>query len=314
MFFNKIKKRHVDWRDLLCGVPARDYVFQKEAYEEQIKHAAKMIKNADAVIIGAGAGASTAAGIQMGGKRFRANFSEFIGKYGGQYMTDMYAAGFYPFPSEEAKWGYWSKVSLLNQFDLPALPLYKELHGLVKDKDYFVLTTNVDSQFYKAGFDQMKIFATQGDYGKIQCQRACHQKVYDAEELFRKMDKERHDCLIPTDLVPKCPVCGGKMEMNLRCDDLFVEDEAWHEAVDRYAEFLEEVKGKNVVLLELGVGFNTPIIIRFPFEKMVRENASYSLIRLNMDEAVVPESFGARAIGIGGDMAKAITDMRKMIS
>ena len=159
----------------------------------------------------------------------------------------------------------------------------------------------------------MKIFATQGDYGKIQCQRACHQKVYDAEELFRKMDKERHDCLIQTDLVPKCPVCGGKMEMNLRCDDLFVEDEAWHEAVDRYAEFLEEVKGKNVVLLELGVGFNTPIIIRFPFEKMVRENASYSLIRLNMDEAVVPESFGARAIGIGGDMAKAITYMREMI-
>ena len=313
MFFSKIKKEHIDWRDLLCSMPARDYVFQKEAYEDQIKHAAEKIKNADAVIIGAGAGASTAAGIQMGGKRFRSNFCEFIGKYGGQYMTDMYAAGFYPFPSEEAKWGYWSKVSLLNQFDLPALPLYKELLDLVKDKDYFVLTTNVDSQFYKAGFDQMKIFATQGDYGKIQCQRACHQKVYDAEELFRKMDKERHDCLIPTDLVPKCPVCGGKMEMNLRCDDLFVEDEAWHEAVDRYAEFLEEVKGKNVVLLELGVGFNTPIIIRFPFEKMVRENASYNLIRLNMDEAVVPESFGARAIGIGGDMAKAITDMREMI-
>ena len=313
MLFRKIKKRHVDWQDLLCGIAARDYVFQKDAYEDQIKHAAEMIKNADVVIIGAGAGASTAAGIQMGGNRFQTNFSEFIDKYGGQYMIDMYAAGFYPFPTEEAKWGYWSKVSLLNQFDLPVLPLYRELLDLVKGKEYFVLTTNVDAQFYKAGFDQMKIFATQGDYGKIQCQRACHQKVYDAEELFRKMDKERHDCLIPTDLVPKCPVCGGKMEMNLRCDDWFVEDEAWHEAVDRYAEFLEEVKGKNVVLLELGVGFNTPIIIRFPFEKMVRENASYNLIRLNMDEAVVPESFGARAIGLGGDMAKAITDMREMI-
>ncbi len=250
----------------------------------------------------------------MGEKRFRANFSEFIGKYGGQYMTDMYTAGFYPFPSEEAKWGYWSKASLLNRFDLPALPLYRKLFNLVKDKEYFVLTTNVDAQFYKAGFDQMKIFATQGDYGKIQCRRACHQKVYDAEELFRKMGETRYDCLIPTDLVPKCHVCGGKMEMNLRCDDFFVEDEAWHEAANRYVDFLKEVKEKNVVLLELGVGFNTPTIIRFPFEKMVRENASYSLIRLNMDEAVVPESFEKRAVGIGGDMAKAITDIWAMIS
>ena len=217
-------------------------------------------------------------------------------------MTDMYAAGFYPFPSEEAKWGYWSKVSLLNQFDLPELTFYVELCNLVQDKKYFVLTTNVDSQFYKAGFDEKRIFATQGDYGKIQCQKACHPQIYDAEELFRKMDAARKNCVIPSELVPKCPVCGGRMEMNLRCDEFFVEDEAWHEAADRYADFLDEVKGKNVVLPELGVGFNTPIIIRFPFEKMLRENKSYSLIRLNMSEAVVPESFGKRAIGIVGDM------------
>ena len=310
MIFKKIRKGHADWRNFLCSTPARDYVFQKDAYEDQIDRAAKNIRNTDCVIIGAGAGASTAAGIQYGGKRFTDNFAEFIKKYGEHYMTDMYAAGFYPYPSEEAKWGYWSKHALMNRFDPPALPLYTELYDLVKNKEYFVLTTNVDHQFYKAGFDEKRIFATQGDYGKIQCQKACHPKTYDAKDLFRKMDKARRDCLIPSELVPKCPVCGGNMAMNLRCDNYFVEDEAWHEAADRYAGFLEQHKDKKVVLLELGVGFNTPIIIRFPFEKMVRENSSYSLIRLNMDEAVVPESFGERAIGIGGDMAKAITDIR----
>lgn len=314
MVFKKIRKGHVNWQDFLCGTPASDYVFQKDAYEDQINMAAEYIKDADCVLIGAGAGASTAAGISMGGNRFTDNFAEFTKKYGGHYMTDMYAAGFYPFPSEEAKWGYWSKAALFNQFDLPALPLYKELYDIVKDKEYFVLTTNVDHQFYKAGFDKNKIFATQGDYGKIQCQKGCHPKTYDAEELFRKMDKARKDCLIPSELVPKCHVCGGRMEMNLRCDNYFVEDEAWHESADRYADFLEQNKDKKVVLLELGVGFNTPIIIRFPFEKMVRENPAYSLIRLNMDEAVVPECFGKRAIGIGGDMAKAIADIRESVS
>ena len=310
MIFKKIRKGHINWQDFLCSIPARDYVFQKDAYEDQIDRTAEYIRNADCVIIGAGAGASTAAGIQYGGKRFTDNFAEFIKKYGEYYMTDMYAAGFYPYPSEEAKWGYWSKHALMNRFDPPALTLYTELYDIVKDKEYFVLTTNVDHQFYKAGFDEKRIFATQGDYGKIQCQKACHSKTYDAKDLFRKMDKARRDCLIPSELVPKCPVCGGNMAMNLRCDNYFVEDEAWHEAADRYAGFLEQNKDKKVVLLELGVGFNTPIIIRFPFEKMVRENSSYSLIRLNMDEAVVPESFGERAIGIGGDMAKAITDIR----
>lgn len=313
MLFKKIRRGHVDWQDLLCGMPASEYVLQKEAYESQIQRAAEYIRNAECIIIGAGAGASTAAGIEMGGNRFTDNFAEFINKYGSHYMQDMYTAGFYPFPSGEAKWGYWSKVALLNRFDLPALPMYKDLYDIVKHKVYFVLTTNVDHQFYKAGFDENRIFATQGDYGKIQCQKACHAKTYDAEALFRKMDKERKDCQIPSPLVPKCPVCGEKMEMHLRCDNYFVEDEAWHEAADRYADFLAQNKDKKVVLLELGVGFNTPIIIRFPFEKMLRENPSYSLIRLNMDEAVVPKNSDKRAIGICGDMRKAITDMERLI-
>ena len=313
MIFKKIRKGHVDWSNFLCSTPAQDYIIQEDAYEDQIKNAVKLIKEADAVIIGAGAGASTAAGIEYGGKRFRENFHEFIMKYGGQYMTDMYAAGFYPFPSEEARWGYWSKHALLNRFDPPALPLYKETYEIVKDKEYFVLTTNVDHQFHKAGFAEDRIFATQGDYGKIQCQRGCHPKTYDAEELFRKMDAARKDCLIPAELVPKCPVCGGRMAMHLRCDNYFVEDEEWHEAADRYADFLEQNQGKKVVLIELGVGFNTPVIIRFPFEKLVRENNTYSLIRLNRNEAVVPESFGKRAIGIDGDMAGAIADIRRQM-
>lgn len=311
---SKIRKGHVDWQRLLCGTPSRDYIFQKDNYDVQIKAASVLIKNADAIIIGAGAGASTAAGIQYGGKRFTDNFGEFIEKYGSRYMTDMYSAGFYPFPTEEEKWGYWSKHALMNRFAPPALPLYTELYDMVKDKNYFVLTTNVDHQFWKAGFSNKRIFAAQGDYGEIQCQRGCHQRVYNSEKLFMRMDQERKDCLIPSELVPKCPVCGGNMAMHLRCDNYFVEDETWHKAADRYADFLENVKGKKVVLLELGVGFNTPIIIRFPFEKMVRENEGFSLIRLNMDEAVVPESFGKRAIGIGGDMGKVITDMKGLIS
>ena len=313
MSFQKIRNSHVDWSEFLCGTPARDYVFQKDTYEEQIEKSAELIQHADAVIIGAGAGASTAAGLCYGGKRFTDNFAEFIEKYGSQYMTDMYAAGFYPFPTEEAKWGYWSKHALMNRFEPPSLPLYTQLYDIVKDKEYFVLTTNVDHQFYKAGFASDRIFATQGDYGKIQCQKGCHPKTYESEEMFRKMDAGRKECMIPSELVPRCPVCGGKMAMHLRCDNYFVEDEKWHEAADRYADFLVQNKTKRVVLLELGVGFNTPIIICFPFEKLVRENASYSLIRLNMDEAVVPESFGERAIGIGGDMARAITDIRGLV-
>ena len=174
MIFKKIRKGHVDWRNFLCCTPASDYVFQKETYEDQIDRAVEYIRNAEGIIIGAGAGASTAAGIQYGGKRFTDNFAEFIEKYGGHYMTDMYAAGFYPYPSEEAKWGYWSKHALMNRFDPPALPLYTELYNIVRDKEYFVLTTNVDHQFYKAGFESERIFATQGDYGEIQCQRGCH--------------------------------------------------------------------------------------------------------------------------------------------
>lgn len=294
------------FREFLCGVPASDYIFQKTPYTEQIQLAAKAIEEAECILIGAGAGLSAAAGLTYGGKRFQDNFPEFIEKYG---MTDMYSAGFYPFPSEEARWGYWSKHVYVNRIEPDALPLYKTLYKLVKDKKYFVLTTNADHQFYKAEFGRENIFATQGDYGLIQCLKGCHNKVYDDTEMVNQMHQARRDCLVPSYMVPKCPVCGGPMTMNLRCDQYFVEDEAWHEAESHFEKFVKECQSRNTVLLELGIGFNTPTIVRFPFEKLAQKRKNMTLIRLNMDEAIVPESLGDRAIGINADMAQSVKDI-----
>ncbi len=305
----KEKKGKVDFTQFLSGIPARDYVFQSTPYGEQIRQAAELLCRADAVVIGAGAGLSAAAGLTYGGKRFSDNFGEFIEKYGSMYMSDMYSAGFYPFPTEEAKWGYWSKHVWLNRIEPNALPLYQTVYELVKEKPHFVLTTNVDHQFWKAGFSDENIFATQGDYGKIQCSKGCHPKAYDAIDMFTQMNQARQDCLVPSYMVPKCPVCGGSMAMHLRCDQYFVEDEHWNMAAGHYASFLKEHKREKVVLLELGVGFNTPTIIRFPFEQMLRGNVNWSLVRLNLGEAVLPESLEYRAMGINEDIVKSIEDI-----
>lgn len=286
---------------------------RETSYEEQIRHATKMLERADAILIGAGAGLSAAAGLTYGGKRFTDHFQEFIDKYGKMYMRDMYSSGFYPFPTEEAKWGYWSKHAYINRIEPEGLLLYRKLYGMVKDKPHFVLTTNVDHQFWKAGFADETIFATQGDYGLIQCEKGCHDKTYDAIDLFLQMDQARKDCLIPSYMVPKCPVCGGNMAMNLRCDQYFVEDEHWHKAAAWYGAFLKKYQKKNVVLLELGVGFNTPAIIRFPFENMMGEQKKWNLIRLNLREAAVPDSFGDRAVGIDQDIAKSVDDIEKLL-
>lgn len=308
------KKKELTFQSFLSGVPARDYIFQRMPYEEQIQRAAKMLGEAEFILVGAGAGLSTAAGLTMGGARFTENFQEFIDKYGGPYMKDMYSAGFYPFPTEEAKWGYWSKSGMINRVLPGPLPLYEKVRRLVADKPHFVLTTNVDHQFFLSGFEEERVFATQGDYGRIQCQKGCHPKTYDGIKMFRQMDQARRDCLVPTYMVPKCPVCGGPMEMNLRCDQHFVEDEAWHEAERHFSEALKECENKKTVLLELGAGFNTPTIIRFPFEKLMREHENMSLIRLNMDEAIVPESFGTRAVGINADMERSIEDLLEEVT
>lgn len=299
------------FQNFLNGVPARDYVFQNTPYEEQIQKAAKAVDKADYILIGAGAGLSSAAGLTYGGQRFQDLFPEFIQKYG---VTDMYSAGFYPFPSEEARWGYWSKHVYVNRIEPQALPLYQLLRKLVQQKNYFVLTTNVDHQFHKADFGEEKIFATQGDYGLMQCMYGCHAKTYDNIEMINQMQQAGKDCLVPSYMVPVCPVCGGPMTMNLRCDQFFVEDDAWHAAENQFGVFLDACQDARTVLLELGIGFNTPGIIRFPFEKLAGEKENITLLRLNLDEAMVPESLGERAIGINADMEQSLTDLLDAVS
>lgn len=308
----KNKKNQYTFERFLSEMPASDYIFQNMSYNEQIKRACKIIEDADYVLIGAGSGMSTAAGAIYGGEWFERNFGEFQEKYGkGPYMQDMYSAGFYPFPDEESFWGYWSKHALLGGIHLDVTPLHKQLLEIFMNKKIFVLSTNVDRQFIKAGLEKDKIFYTQGDYFHIQCLKGCHPKTYDASKLFEKMDKVRKDCKIPTYMVPKCPVCGGAMHMNLRSDQYFVQDDSWYASEKRFNDFLVEAieSQKNICLFEVGVGFNTPTIIRFPFEKLARENKRISLIRLNIKEAVVPESLGMRAIGINEDIKKSIKDL-----
>lgn len=307
----------ITFQTFLSGTPARDYIFQKTPYEEQIMQAADMIQKANYVLMGAGAGLSTAAGAVYGGTWFEENFKEFKEKYGnGPYMQDMYSAGFHPYPDEESFWGYWSKQAILGGIDLDVTPLYKDILKLLKDKRTFCLSTNADGQFQKAGYKEEQIFCTQGDYFHIQCQKACHQRTYNAVKLFKQMDQARKNCQIPTYMVPKCPICGGPMTMNLRCDQYFVQDEAWYQAEKRFGDFLNEAlkSQKNLLLLELGVGFNTPTIIRFPFEKLVKENKQVNLIRLNLNEAVIPESIEQQAVGINKDIKQTIKDLHTVLS
>ncbi|MEE1335020.1 SIR2 family NAD-dependent protein deacylase [Methanobrevibacter sp.] len=253
----------------------------------RLNKAKKAIDEADYIIIGAGAGLSTAAGIDYTGKRFEKYFKDFIEEYG---FTDMYSSGFYPFKSQEEKWAYWARHVFANRYDVGKTSVYQKLLKLVEDKEYFVLTTNVEHQFWINGFDDERIFATQGDYGFLQCEKACHDKLYpNREQVFEWVEKTEN-FRIPSDLVPKCPVCGGEMDLNLRKDNYFVEDDKWHEMNKNYYNFLDNVDGK-FVFLEIGVGFNTPGIIRYPFEQMTYNNSDATLIRLNLDyPQAIPEN------------------------
>lgn len=245
-----------------------------------IENIKKLIDKSEYVLIGGGAGLSASAGILYSGKRFEDNFKDFIEKY---HFTDMYTSGFYDFETQEEKWAYWAKHMYINDIGMKATALYKEILELVKNKKYFVITTNVDDQFYKAGFDKNRIFATQGSYAYIQCSYACHNKIYNATDMVKEMVENIKDCKIPSELVPKCPVCGENMEVNLRKDAYFVQDDNWYRQDEKYGKFLDNTKDKKVLLLELGVGFNTPGIIRLPFEQMVYNNDKWNLVRINKD-------------------------------
>ena len=279
-----------------------------EEYSSRILQAKQAIKQADYIIIGAGSGLSTAAGLLYSGEKFEKDFREFIEKY---HFGNLYSASFYEFKTQEEKWAFFAKMIKLNRYNEKPLKLYQELYEIVKNKEYFVLSTNVDGQFYNSGFDKDKIFEVQGDYSYLQCENACHNKLYNNKELVEKWLRNTKNCKIPSDLVMKCPVCGGNMDMNLRKDANFVQDENWYRQSEKYEDFLSRSKGKNVVLLEIGVGFNTPGIIRFPFERMTAISEKTTLIRINKDYPNPMLEIKNKTISFDEDTNKIIEDLKE---
>lgn len=264
------------------------------------------LAEAEAVVIGAGAGLSTAAGFEYSGERFSKYFADFGAKYG---FSDMYSGGFYPFESPEEYWAYWSRYIYINRYMDPPKPIYDRLFELVCHKNYFVITTNVDHCFQKAGFDKQRLFYTQGDYGLFQCSRPCHSKTYDNEDAVREMVASQHDMKVPSELVPRCPVCGAPMTMNLRADSTFVEDEGWHEAASGYQAFLQKNVRGRVLFLELGVGFNTPGIIKYPFMKMTAANPKAIYACINSREAYCPKKIEKQSICVAEDIGTVVSEL-----
>ena len=273
-------------------------------FETEIKKLQEAIYTADMILIGAGAGLSTAAGLTYSGERFHRLFGDFEKKYG---ITDIYTGGFFPFPSEEERWAWWSRHIWYNRYTDAPKPVYQQLLSLVKGKDYFVLTTNVDHQFQRACFEKQRLFYTQGDYGLLQCTKPCCQKTWDNEDQVREMVEKQKDMRIPTELIPHCPNCGRLMTTNLRSDDKFVEDEGWHEAAQRYKAFTEKARGKKLLLLELGVGMNTPGIIKIPFLKMAMNDDKVTYACIGIDDVWIPDEIKDRSIGIAADIADVIS-------
>lgn len=270
---------------------------------EQINRLEESLQRADAVLIGAGAGLSTAAGLTYGGERFLKYFSDFHEKYG---IADMYSGGFYPFATQEEFWAWWSRQIFYNRYAEAPKPVYRDLYELVKNRDYFVITTNVDHCFQKAGFDKKRLFYTQGDYGLFQCSVPCHDGTYDNEEVIRRMVAEQRDMKIPSELVPRCPVCGKPMTVNLRCDDTFVQDGGWRSALGRYERFVHNHKDAQVLYLELGVGGNTPAIIKYPFWRFTEQNPKATYACVNYGEAFCPPQIQRQAICLNADIAQVL--------
>lgn len=272
----------------------------------QIERLRAAVQACDAVIVGAGAGLSAAAGFTYAGERFQRHFSDFAEKYG---FSDMYSGGFYPFPTQEEFWAYWSWYILINRYQDAPAPVYDDLLQLVRDRDYFVITTNVDHCFQKAGFDKKRLFYTQGDYGLFQCSGPCCQETFDNEDAVREMAARQADMRIPTDLLPVCPHCGRPMAMNLRADDTFAEDEGWHRAAARYADFLRTRAGQRLLFLELGVGYNTPGIIKYPFWRMTAGNPKATYACINQGQAACPQEIAGQAICVDADIGGVLRQL-----
>lgn len=277
-----------------------------KTYSGKIEQLREKIENTDAVLIGAGAGLSTSAGFTYSGDRFKQYFSDFIEKY---HIRNMYEGGFYPFDSIEEHWAYWSRYIYINRYMDAPKPVYEKLLELVGNKDYFVLTTNVDHCFQKAGFAKERLFYTQGDYGLFQCQTPCKPYTYDNETQIKRMVEEQKDMRIPTELIPKCPVCGKPMTMNLRADATFVQDEGWNIHAGYYEKFLNAHKTSKILFLELGVGYNTPGIIKYPFWQMTASNRNAEYICINKGETSVPNEIRTQSIEIDADIYDVLNDI-----
>ena len=271
--------------------------------ENEINRLKEALAHADAVLIGAGAGLSTSAGFTYSGERFERHFADFEAKYG---FHDMYTGGFYLYSTLEEHWAYWSRYIFINRYTDAPKPVYSDLLALVQDKDYFVLTTNVDHCFQKAGFDKHRLFYTQGDYGLFQCSEPCCAKTYDNETIVRDMMACQKDMRVPSELVPRCPVCGKPMTMNLRADDTFVQDDGWYKAAERYDDFVRRHRGLRTVYLELGVGYNTPGIIKYNFWRATAENRKAIYVCVNQGEAYVPREIAAQSIGLSDDIGRIL--------
>ena len=273
---------------------------------EPLERLQTALRDCDAVVIGAGAGLSTAAGFTYNGERFKKYFSDFAAKYG---IQDMYSGGFYPFPTQEEFWAYWSRYIYINRYTDAPKPVYDDLLQLVQDKDYFVITTNVDHRFQKAGFDNRRLFYTQGDYGLFQCSEPCCQETFDNESVIRQMIERQENMKIPTELLPTCPHCGKPLTMNLRCDDTFVEDDGWRRAAERYENFLRTRAGGKILFLELGVGYNTPVIIKYPFWQMTAKNPNAIYACINQGQAVCPQEIERQSVCINADIGQVLQSM-----
>lgn len=276
-------------------------------YSKGIKRLKEALAAADAVVIGAGAGLSAAAGFTYSGERFRRHFADFEEKHG---FHDMYSGGFCHYDTPEEHWAYWSRFITVNRYMDAPKPIYEELFEIVKNKDYFVITTNVDHCFQKAGFDKTRLFYTQGDYGLFQCSVPCCQETFENEDTIRQMMERQKHMRIPSDLLPVCPHCGKPMTMNLRSDNRFVEDAGWHLAAERYENFLRTRKDSYVLFLELGVGYNTPSIIKYPFWQMTITNPRTTYVCINYGEAVCPKEIEQRSICIDSDIGKVLEELR----
>ena len=274
---------------------------------EKIDRLRQALTDADAVVIGAGAGLSASAGFTYSGDRFETYFSDFYARYG---FSDMYSGGFYPYETLEEYWAYWSRYIYINRYMDAPKPVYQALLDLIKDKDYFVLTTNVDHCFQKAGFDKKRLFYTQGDYGLFQCSGPCCQETYNNETIVRQMYQQQSDMRIPTELIPRCPHCGRPLAMNLRSDDSFAEGSGWHLAAEGYENFLRTRQSQKILFLELGVGYNTPGIIKYPFWQMTARNPQATYACINQGQAVCPHEIEKQSICIDGDIGEVLARLR----